>query len=124
MLPLPYWIACLRTRNLPNVRLQRGNFYDCDLRDAQAVTCYLMIKPMPKLADFLDRTLQPGTPVIALATARPAKFPDAVERATGVRPPLPPHLDDLMQRPEGITRLPNDPRAVAAYLRKHARPRP
>jgi len=65
----------------------------------------------------------PGTPVIALATAHPAKFPDAVEQATGVRPPLPPHLDDLMQRPEGITRLPNDPRAVAAYLRKHARPR-
>ena len=32
----------------------------------------------------------PATPVIALGTAHPAKFPDAVERATGVRPALPP----------------------------------
>ena len=35
-----------------------------------------------------------ATPVIALGTAHPAKFPDAVERATGVRPALPPHLGD------------------------------
>ena len=31
-----------------------------------------------------------GVPMVALATAHPAKFPDAVEQATGVRPPLPP----------------------------------
>ena len=67
---------------------------------------------------------KPPSPIVILSTAHPAKFPDAVEQATGVRPPLPAHLDDLLQRPEGITRLPNDPRAVAAYLRKHARPRP
>ena len=35
---------------------------------------------------------RPDVPVVALATAHPAKFPDAVERATGVRPELPPHL--------------------------------
>ncbi len=63
----------------------------------------------------------PATPVIALATAHPAKFPDAVETATGVRPPLPPHLGDLLSRPERVARLPNDPRAVAEYLRAHAR---
>src|SRR5690606_29964168 len=40
------------------------------------------------------------TPVVTLATAHPAKFPDAVERATGVRPALPPHLADLFERPE------------------------
>jgi hypothetical protein len=65
--PLPYWVGRLRTRNMPNVFLQRGNFYDCDLTDAQAVTCYLMTKPMPKLAGFLDRMLKPGTPVVSLA---------------------------------------------------------
>lgn len=65
--PLPYWIARLRTRNMSNIELRRGNFYDCDLTDAQAVTCYLMIKPMPKLARFLDRMLKPGTPVVSLA---------------------------------------------------------
>ncbi|WP_169708698.1 class I SAM-dependent methyltransferase [Trinickia terrae] len=65
--PFPYWIARLRTRNLPNVRLQRGSFFDCDIRDADAIACYLMIKPMPKLASFLDTTLRPGTPVVSLA---------------------------------------------------------
>jgi hypothetical protein len=51
---------------MPNVFLQRRNFYGCDLRDADAVTCYLMMKPMPRLADFLDRMLRPGTPVVSL----------------------------------------------------------
>jgi threonine synthase len=39
-------------------------------------------------------------PMVVLSTAHPAKFPDAVEAATGVRPPLPPHLADLFDRPE------------------------
>ena len=59
----------------------------------------------------------PETPVIALATAHPAKFPDAVERAIGVRPPLPPHLADLETRPERFAVLPNDPAAVARFVR-------
>jgi threonine synthase len=63
----------------------------------------------------------PATPVVALATAHPAKFPDAVERATGVRPPLPERLSDLMERREAIVVLPNDGRAVADYLRQTAR---
>lgn len=65
--PLPYWVSRLRVRNLPNVALRRGDFYTGDLTDAQAVTCYLMIKTMPKLAGFLDRTLAPGTPVVSLS---------------------------------------------------------
>jgi tRNA A58 N-methylase Trm61 len=65
--PLPYWVSRLRTRHLANVVLRRGNFYHCDLSDAQAVTCYLMIKPMPKLASHLDQMLKPGTPVVALS---------------------------------------------------------
>ena len=63
----------------------------------------------------------PMTPVIALGTAHPAKFPDAVERATGVRPRLPERLSDLMERKEAIVVLPNDGRAVADYLRQTAR---
>ena len=55
-------------------------------------------------------------PIVTLATAHPAKFPDAVERATGIRPPLPAHLADLMDRPEFITRLPNDVRAVEEFV--------
>ncbi|HEX3087084.1 MAG TPA: threonine synthase [Ilumatobacteraceae bacterium] len=55
-------------------------------------------------------------PIVTLATAHPAKFPDAVERATGIRPPLPAHLADLMDRPEHITHLPNDLAAVERFV--------
>ncbi len=63
----------------------------------------------------------PATPVIALGTAHPAKFPDAVERATGIRPPLPALLSDLMERREATVVLPNDQQAVADYVRQTAR---
>ncbi len=60
-------------------------------------------------------------PMVAVATAHPAKFPDAVERATGVRPALPPALADLLSRPERLDELPNDLGAVEAYLRRAAK---
>lgn len=53
---------------------------------------------------------------VTMATAHPAKFPDAVERATGVRPPLPPHLADLFELEEHVTRLPNDLAAVQQFV--------
>lgn len=57
-----------------------------------------------------------GVPMVTLATAHPAKFPDAVERATGERPQLPEHLADLFDRPERTTDLPNDLAAVEAFV--------
>ena len=57
-----------------------------------------------------------GVPVIAVATAHPAKFPDAVERATGIRPPLPPRLAELMDRPERYVTLPADLYAVERHV--------
>ncbi|NNM72983.1 threonine synthase [Enterovirga aerilata] len=63
----------------------------------------------------------PAVPVVALSTAHPAKFPDAVERATGIRPALPPHLADLLERPERVTRLPNDAAAIERFIRAEAR---
>ena len=54
--------------------------------------------------------------VVTMATAHPAKFPDAVEQATGIRPPLPPHLADLFDRPERLTRLPNNLSAVQRFV--------
>jgi len=62
-----------------------------------------------------------SAPMVAFACAHPAKFPDAVERATGIRPKLPPVLDDLLERRERLTILPNDPGAVTRYIRAHAR---
>ena len=51
-----------------------------------------------------------------MATAHPAKFPDAVERATGVRPALPDHLADLFDRPERTELVPNDLAVVEDYV--------
>jgi threonine synthase len=64
---------------------------------------------------------EPGIPRVALACAHPAKFPDAVERATGRRPALPPHLADLLSRPERINYLPNDLAAVTAFVAARSR---
>lgn len=58
---------------------------------------------------------------IVLATAHPAKFPDAVEQATGVRPPLPAHLADLFDREERYESLANDLSTVQSYIRDTAR---
>lgn len=57
-----------------------------------------------------------GVPMLTMATAHPAKFPDAVERATGERPQLPEHLADLFDRPERTTQLPNDLATVEAFV--------
>jgi threonine synthase len=63
----------------------------------------------------------PAVPVVALATAHPAKFPDAVERATGLRPALPPHLADLRERKERFTVLPNEQAAIERFIRDRSR---
>lgn len=57
------------------------------------------------------------TPVICLATAHPAKFPEAVQRAgyPGT-PPLPAHLADLFDRPERCAVLPNDLDALRRHI--------
>lgn len=61
-------------------------------------------------------------PVVTLATAHPAKFPDAVERATGLRPALPARFGDLFERDERYVELPGDYAAIAAYVAEHATP--
>jgi threonine synthase len=62
-----------------------------------------------------------GAPMVALACAHPAKFPDAVERATGIRPQLPAGLADLLERRERIAVLPNELGAVTRFIRAHSR---
>ncbi len=57
-----------------------------------------------------------GLAMVTLATADPAKFPDAVEAATGVRPPLPDFLGDLLERDEHFDVLPDDLEAVRAHI--------
>jgi threonine synthase len=57
-----------------------------------------------------------GAPMVSLATAHPAKFPDAVVQATGVHPGLPAHLGDLLDRPEHHVTMPNDLAAIQRHI--------
>jgi threonine synthase len=59
----------------------------------------------------------PDAPVVCLATAHPAKFPDAVAQATGIRPALPPHLADLLDRPERYDHVPAELGAIEDRVR-------
>ncbi len=67
-----------------------------------------------------EKRRDPLSPMIAMATAHPAKFPDAVKSATGVRPELPPRMASLLSRPERYTVLPNDVGAVREHVRQAA----
>ena len=62
-------------------------------------------------------------PVVTLATAHPAKFPEAVERATGQRPSLPGRVGDLFEREERCTDLPGEYDAIADYVAGLATPK-
>lgn len=57
-----------------------------------------------------------GVPMVSLSTAHPAKFPDAVEDALGLRPELPQHMADLFSRPERVTRVENDAEAIKSLV--------
>jgi threonine synthase len=63
----------------------------------------------------------PSTPMVVLGTAHPAKFVDAVTRSTGIHPPLPAHLADLMERQEHFTVLPNEQGAIEAFIAERTR---
>jgi len=56
--------------------------------------------------------------MITLATAHPAKFPDAVEQASGIRPPLPDRMADLYDRAERVTPVANDLAALETLIRE------
>ncbi|HEX7822640.1 MAG TPA: threonine synthase [Sphingobium sp.] len=75
------------------------------------------------LAAALAADIDPAIPVVTLATAHPSKFRDAVERATGVRPPLPSRLGNLFDREERYAKLSGDYAVVTAYIAERATPR-
>ena len=60
----------------------------------------------------------PKVPMVTLATAHPAKFPAAVEQASGVHPPLPPRMADLYDRPERVERIANDLTAIKDHIKR------
>ncbi|MGR3756851.1 MAG: threonine synthase, partial [Tranquillimonas sp.] len=62
--------------------------------------------------------LDPARPMITLATAHPAKFPDAVEAATGLRPALPNRMADLYEKPERVSEVANDLSRIQSLIRE------
>ncbi|MDT0575248.1 threonine synthase [Croceicoccus sp. F390] len=65
--------------------------------------------------------LPPHVPVVTLATAHPAKFAPAVKAATGIHPPLPDRLADLLEREERFDELPGDYDTVSRYIAARAK---
>ncbi len=62
-----------------------------------------------------------ASPLVVLATAHAAKFPDAVKKATGMHPALPAHLHDLAERKERMTPLASDVKIVKDFITQHAK---
>jgi threonine synthase len=75
-----------------------------------------LLDPHTAVGVHVARQHQGASPMITLATAHPAKFPDAVRAATGVNPELPSKLKGLMEREESFTVLPNSAEAVKSLI--------
>ncbi|WP_310621085.1 threonine synthase [Flexibacterium corallicola] len=82
---------------------------------------YLMDPHTAAAMKVANESLEEGVPMVVLSTAHPSKFPDAVEDASNVRPQLPEHLSDLLDREERFTVLPASIQAVEEYVLKNSR---
>lgn len=80
-----------------------------------------LLDPHSAIAVKVAQDFAGDAPMVVLATAHPAKFPDAVEAASGRRPALPDWLADLMEREERFTTLPSDAKMVKDYIGRHSR---
>ena len=101
-----------RCHNEGMLNIIRDTYADCD---------YLLD---PHTAIGLEAARQcrsnSSTPMVTLATAHPAKFPDAVRQAGYPQDPeLPPHMADLFEREERFTVLDNDQAAVQQFIAEH-----
>ena len=82
----------------------------------------LLLDPHTAVGVHAARAFEGGAvPVVTLATADPAKFPDAVERATGRRPRLPADLAELLERREHYEVMDRDLATLGRRLRSLGR---
>jgi len=93
---------------------------DATIKGELAEAGYLL-DPHTACAVHVADTLPAGTATVILGTAHPAKFPDAVEKACGVRPALPAWLGDLMSKAERFDVLPSDAKIVEDYVSHRTR---
>ena len=86
------------------------------IRQTLAASSYLLDPHTAAAAHVAAAHISGAVPMVVLGTAHAAKFPDAVEAACGVRPPLPEWLAGLDQRPEHMLTLPVDQGAVERHI--------
>jgi threonine synthase len=114
------------TRHLAAIRAEfdagRSTVAETDeaMRATLAHNSYLL-DPHSAIAVHVASGVRSASPMVVLATAHPAKFPDAVMAATGVRPALPERLADLMARRESYKVLPSDLKMVEDYISARSR---
>lgn len=101
----------------------RATVADVDAKIAAELNAsgYLLDPHTGAAAKVAERFDTANAPVVILGTAHPAKFPDAVERASGIRPQLPAWLAGMMQKPEKFDVLPSDAKMVEEYVSNRAR---
>jgi len=108
----------------------RGDFYAnaCDenhTADQIAATlneCSYLVDPHTAVGlHVAQQHLSNETPMVTLATAHPAKFPDAVKAASGIYPDLPARMGDMMTREERMSDIPNDISKVEAFIEERSR---
>ncbi|PRD45727.1 threonine synthase [Phyllobacterium phragmitis] len=80
-----------------------------------------LLDPHSAIGVKVARDHADGVPMVILATAHPAKFPDAVAQASGIEPALPTRFGDLMERKENYTVLPNDLKIVEDHISRNSR---
>ncbi|MCK5284099.1 MAG: threonine synthase [Alphaproteobacteria bacterium] len=103
-------MRCDEKQTLETIRyIYEGTGYTLDPHTAVAMYAALNISENEENA------------VVTLATAHPAKFPEAVKKATGSYPELPAHLSDLFDKKEYLTKQPNNLQIVQEFIREHSR---
>ncbi|MEO8669511.1 MAG: threonine synthase [Bauldia sp.] len=91
------------------------------IRDTYKATGFLADPHTAVALSVAAKHMEPGVPMVALATAHPAKFPDAVRAASGVEPVLPESLAGILDRQERFTAVANDPKVVEAFIADYVR---
>ncbi len=81
----------------------------------------MLIDPHTAVALHAARSVKTGSPTVVLGCAHPAKFPEAVQKATGITPPVPPRLAGIMNKAEHMIALPNDLDRVRNFIRANAK---
>ena len=88
------------------------------IRDMYARTGEVLCPHSAVAVKVAQEHITGSTPMITLATAHPAKFPKAVNAATGLHPELPAHMADIFDRPERMTRVRNDLNEIETLVRE------